>query len=314
MNALVEQHRQALTTAEVNRVEAALRASVAPNTRRAYAAAVQRFLTALDGRPVNDVTTAAYIADLMDSGYAPATIRQAASAIGAWARATNTTDPRGPLTQQTLRGAVRQNREVGRGQVDPIDRNDMELVARKAARTRTTAGLRDAALIRVGSDALLRISEIAALRVEDVVFEQDGSGRVVIRQSKSDQEARGAVLFLGKPTVKAVQAWIEAADLQDGPLFRRVSRTGIVLGNAPLSTRAVRSIIQRRAAEAGVEGRISGHSLRTGCAKSLVRAGADLPALMQAGRWSDAATAAGYAAGELAGKGAVARFLYGQAR
>lgn len=36
-----------------------------------------------------------------------------------------------------------------------------------------------------------------------------------------------------------------------------------------------------------------GHSLRVGSAQSLVAAGADLPALMQAGRWQDSATAAG---------------------
>ena len=43
------------------------------------------------------------------------------------------------------------------------------------------AGLRDAAIISVMSDAMLRVSELCALVVEDVIFEPDGSGRLTIR-------------------------------------------------------------------------------------------------------------------------------------
>ena len=317
MNQLVPAHREHLSKAEATRVEKALRSSVSANTRRAYSKAIERFLVELDGRPVNDITTSAYLAGMMDDGYAPSTIRQAAAAVGAWARATNTPDPRGSLTQQTLRGAVRANRKNGRGQVDPLDRHDMELAARKAARSKTTAGLRDCAVLRVMSDGLLRVSELAALQVEDVLREADGSGRIVIRQSKVDQEAKGSVLYLGKPTMKAIDAWLAAAreqrdDYTTGPLFRRVSRTGVVIGCAPLSANAVRAVIRRRAADAGIEGRISGHSLRVGMAQTLVANGAGLAELRQAGRWRDAPTAAGYAANELAGRGAVARLVYGR--
>ena len=84
-----------------------------------------------------------------------------------------------------------------------------------------------------------------------------------------------------------------------------------MIGEQALTPNAARSIIGSRATAAGVEGRVPGHSLRVGSAQSLVRAGADLPALMQAGRWKDWATAAGYAAGELASRGAVARFFCG---
>ena len=174
-------------------------------------------------------------------------------------------------------------------------------------------------MLRLGSDALLRVSELAAVRVGNVVGDVDGSGRVLVRTSKTDEEGRGSTLYLGAPTMRAVSAWLQTARRRwtgegrydEGPLFRRVTRTGAVCGEAPLSPEAVRAIIRKRARAAGLEGRVSGHSLRVGTAQDLVCAGADLPALMQAGRWSDAATAAGYASGELAGRGAVARFLYG---
>ncbi len=49
----------------------------------------------------------------MDDGYAPATIKQAAAAIGAGARAQGLPDPRGPLARQALAGVVRYNAGEG---------------------------------------------------------------------------------------------------------------------------------------------------------------------------------------------------------
>ena len=42
------------------------------------------------------------------------------------------------------------------------------------------------------SDALLRVSEAAALLVEDIEEAEDGSGRLTIRHSKTDQEGVGS--------------------------------------------------------------------------------------------------------------------------
>ncbi|GEM_PF-2019070 len=62
---------------------------------------------------MTDTAVAAYVAALMDDGYAPATIKQAAAAIEAGARAQGQPDPRGPLARQTLAGAVRRNAGEG---------------------------------------------------------------------------------------------------------------------------------------------------------------------------------------------------------
>ena len=104
----------------------------------------------------------------------------------------------------------------------------------------SVAGLRDAALLAVASDGLLRVSEIAALDVGDVQAEADGSGRLLVGESKTDQEGRGAVLYLGALTVTRVNAWLAAAGHQDGgPLA--------VAGDAgPLCTGPVGSTGRRR--------------------------------------------------------------------
>ena len=88
-------------------------------------------------------------------------------------------------------------------------------------------GLRDAALIGVGSDGLLRISEIAALQVEDVEQTEDGSGRLTVRSSKTDQEGAGEVLYLGESTVRRITAWADAAGITSGALFVRVRKNGL---------------------------------------------------------------------------------------
>ena len=70
--------------------------------------------------------------------------------------------------------------------------------------------------------------------------------------------------------------------LTDGPLFQRLDKAGKPRGR--LSTQSIRAIIQRRAQDAGIEGRVSGHSLRVGSAQSLATVGASVVELQTARR------------------------------
>ena len=79
----------------------------------------------------------------------------------------------------------------------------------------------------------------------------------------------------------------------------------------PLSAVPLRAIIQRRAQDAGIEGRVSGHSLRVGSAQSLATAGASVVELQTAGRWQSPSMPGRYARGQLAARGAVAKLRYG---
>lgn len=60
----------------------------------------------------------------------------------------------------------------------------------------------------------------------------------------------------------ALSAWLAAAKINSGPLFRRVRR-GNVIGE-PLSASAVRDIVKRRCRLAGLDEDFSAHSLRSG--------------------------------------------------
>jgi site-specific recombinase XerD len=292
-------------------------ASLAENTRRAYQSALNRIqgylreqgqdLTALD-----DSQLAEYITALHESGSSPASAALACAAVRFLAKATGQPSPAGPLSGRVLAGIRRQGKDRGRGQVQGLQWSQADTAAALASnRDRSLAGLRDAALIALMSDCLLRVSEAVALDLDALKFESDGTGRLSIRHSKTDQEGQGETLFVGAPTISRIRAWITGAGIASGPLFRRVRR-GDVVGDAPLSTQAARAIIKRRATAADLQGRFSGHSLRVGSAQSLAASGASLVEMQTAGRWQSPNMPGRYARGELAARGAIARLRYGK--
>ena len=170
------------------------------------------------------------------------------------------------LTTTTV-PATSDQRRRGRGQVAGIGWAHAEAAALLASNgSDSLQGLRDAAIIRVMSDTLPRISEVATLRCADVEADASGGGTVLIRASKSDQQGEGSTRYIGPATLAAVQRYLEAAGHSAGALFRQVRRGGHA-SDDPLGADSIRAIVRRRAAAVdGIAGRIGGHSLRVGSA------------------------------------------------
>ena len=284
-------------------------ASVSENTRRAYQHALGKIDRHLGDLPLTDVSLADYIAGLHLAGKSPATCSQAVAAVKFRSRLQGDPSPAGPATDRVLAGIRRAGRNRGRGQVQGVQFAQADAAAAVASDD-SLAGLRDSALLAVASDGLLRVSEVAGVQVPDISFESDGSARLTIHHSKTDQEGSGVVLFLGVPTAWKVKAWMDAAGIEDGPVFRRLFR-GDRVGNKALSTVSVRNIIKHRCAAAGIDGKVSGHSLRVGGAQSLAAGGASIAEMQTAGRWTSPQMPGHYARGQLAARGAVARIRYG---
>ncbi|MCY3755090.1 MAG: tyrosine-type recombinase/integrase, partial [Alphaproteobacteria bacterium] len=243
-------------------------AALAPRTVRLYSDALAALDTwlAAQGRAADDAALADYLAARHDAGAAPATLALAVAAVKAVARLAGQPSPAGPATARVLAGIRREGSGRGRGQVNGLQWSQADTAAAVAANGGgKLAGLRDAAMIALASDALLRVSELLAVRVADIQPEADGSGRLAVHRSKTDQEGEGAILYIGPPVMQRVNAWREAGGVHDGPLFRRIRRGGKVQAEA-ITDRAARNIIRDRAAAAGIDGRISGHSLRVGSA------------------------------------------------
>jgi hypothetical protein len=77
-----------------------------------------------------------------------------------------------------------------------------------------------------------RRSEVAAARVEDLAA-VDGGYLFRLRRSKTDQAGEGLELPVLGRAARALAAWLAAADLTEGPLFRPLSWHGR-LGAGPL--------------------------------------------------------------------------------
>ena len=287
------------------RTAAALaRACIADNTRRVYAGALRKFQRS--GYPETDEGIAAYLGRLFEEGLAAPCGEQAVAALRFRAKVEGRPSPIGPATTRVLAGYRRRALGRGRGQVAGLRWAQADRAAEMAEAKGGLRGLRDAAILAVASDALLRISELKALDVRDVDLEEQ---TVLIRSSKTDQEGEGSVQFLGEPTIERVRAWLEVSGLTEGALFRRV-RQGEPVGER-LSVVTMRYIIGKWGKAAGVCGRVSGHSLRVGSAQSLATAGASLVEMQVAGRWQSPLMPGHYAQGQLAKQGAVARLRYG---
>lgn len=148
-------------------------------------------------------------------------------------------------------------------------------------------GKRDRALLLLGFAGAFRRSELVGLDVEDLRFV--GEGLVVkIKQSKTDQEANGETVAILKGRllcpVRALLLWLKAAPITKGPIFRAISKEG-VMSNERLSGRAVTLIVKRYASRNGMNDvNYSAHSLRSGFLTSAAANGASIFKMMDVSR------------------------------
>ena len=303
----------------VERIRAAAADAFAPNTRRAYRTAWAAFARWADGEgfqalPAAPAAVAAYLAARSEAGRSLSSLHLARQAIRAAHIEAGDADPAASEgVRRVLRGLSRQRAgQGGRRQAAALTAEALAAIRATAAAPRAgptgrtespeaarIRGAVDVALASVMRDAMLRRSEAAALEWADVELRPDGSGRLRVRRSKTDQEGEGAVQYLGKGTAAAVREIRPENPDPDARVF---------------GLRSGRSVARRLAAmarAAGLEGAFSGHSARVGMARDLVAAGASVAAVQIAGRWASARMPAHYARGELAARGPIARF-YGE--
>lgn len=297
-----------LQEADRDRVGAALTAARSPATRAAYASAWRAWAAWCSRRgavslPAEPGAVAAYLAERAEGDASASTLAVGRAAIGAAHRDAGADDPTAAEGVARVLAGLRRQRPEPPRRCDGLSGEGLE---RALARLPDDAGgRRDAALLLTMRDGMLRRSEAAALTWGDVADAGDGSGRLTIRRSKTDQEGEGAMLWLAERTMAALAAHVAEADRSPAaPVFTgtRGRRAGEALSGA-----AVGAIVRRAAEAAGLSGRYSGHSLRRGTAEALAEAGEQLPAIMAAGRWSGPRMVSTYTAAAEAGRSATAR-------
>jgi len=281
------------------------RAARADNTRRAYRAAVAAFTAwcAAHGRtalPASPETVAAFLAAEAGRGLAVNTLRLRHAGLRYLHLLAGYPPPTAsPLVSATFAGIRRAHRR-------PLRKKTALVLEPLRAALRgipdTLPGHRDRALILVGFAAALRPAELARLDIAALTRHEDDIA-LFLPWRKNDQEAQGTMVWLpvGRADlcpVRALETWLAAAEIVDGPLFRRLwrlppprVRRGVKrklvadryrIGTNPIGTDSIALVIKKWTGIAGFDGAaFAGHSLRRGAISSGIAQGVHIARLKQ---------------------------------
>ncbi|WP_229496648.1 site-specific integrase [Massilia polaris] len=229
----------------------------------------------------------------------PRTLALRLTALSQWHAHQGFADPTStPTVRKTLAGVARTHgRPKKKAKALPIE--DLELIVARLADISTLKASHDSALLQVGFFGGFRRSELVGIKVEHVLWRREGI-EIALPRSKTDQTGEGitkAIPYSDGPCcpAKALRAWLDAAGIAAGPVFRSVTKWGKAAGIA-LAVGSVNTVLADCATLAQLDyvPDLSSHSLRRGMATSAHRAGADFRDIKKQGGWRHDGTVQGY--------------------
>ena len=248
-------------------------AATAENTRRAYRGDIADFMAFGGSLPATPEAIAAYITNRA-AQHAVATISRRVVGIGRAHALQGHPDPSKSELVRAVMSGVRRTHGSPQRQARPLLREELVPAIQHG---QGMLGLRDRALLLMGFSAALRRSELVGLDVEHL--ERVHEGIVVhLQRSKTDQHGQGRRIAVpyGRTSacpVNAVDSWMKSAQIECGPLFRAINKSGRV-GVSRLSAQSVSLIVKRHADALGLDPQaFSSHSLRAGLVTSAAKAG-----------------------------------------
>jgi integrase len=299
------------------------------NTQKAWRCDWQLFISfcqplAQRPLPATSETVAAFVTHCREAGKKPATVRRYLSTIAVAHRVAKLVNP---IQDESVSLELRRLDQA----VTVRQRQARALGWEQIKRFLETAGeslpaTRERALICVAYDTMARRSELIALDVDDIQLLPDGTGRALIRRSKTDQVGEGNTAYLSRTTIRYLDDWLKAADITEGAIFRRVIGRGtakeLVGGRGRiggrLSVDGVAQAFKRVATWIGMPSdevaQVSGHSIRVGATQDLLALNIDLASVMQAGRWKSNRMPMRYGENVLAARGGMAKAATAQGR
>lgn len=184
--------------------------------------------------------------------------------------------------RETWKG-IRRRLGVAPDQKHPVSARELRTMIEGLPRG--LVGHRDRALLTLGFAGGFRRSELVALQMADFGFVREGV-ECLVRRSKTDQEGQGLLKViayggdLSTCPVRALRDWLNLAEIGEGPVFRRVTKSFRV-GDRALTDHSVAVIVKRAAAKVGPNPeKFAGHSLRAGFVTEAKKNGADNAAIM----------------------------------
>jgi site-specific recombinase XerD len=222
----------------------------------------------LSALPAAPNTVAMFLAAEAQRGTAPSTLNRRLAAIRLMHLGARVPSPHDTVEVHEVMRGIR--RLSTRGVVKKEAAVDEQIKTMVDTCDATTyQGLRDRALLLLGFAGAFRRSELVALDVAHLQLREEGL-LIMIERSKTDQEGEGQRVAIPRVPdspycpVQAVMNWLAAAGIEQGAIFRRVTK-GNKLTEDRLTDQSVAHVIKKLAARAGMmASQYAGHSLRSG--------------------------------------------------
>lgn len=243
-----------------------------------------------------------YLTWLQSAGRASSTIATHASLISMLHRNAGLVPPN---TSPTVFRAIKKINRVAvvagerTGQAVPFRLKDLMTLDSYWADSPRLKEKRNLAFLHVAYSTLLRLSELARLRVRDVNRAEDGRIILDVAWTKTIVQTGGLIKALSTLSTRRLTEWITLSGLAGEPdafLFCPVHRTNkaTLITEKPLSTPALEEIFAQAWSAAG-QGKPkanknryrgwSGHSARVGAAQDMAKQGYAVAQIMQEGTW-----------------------------
>lgn len=293
-----------------NSLDDYLRAATRANTRKSYASALRHFEVECGGfLPASADSVARYLVEHAEA-LSINTLRQRLAALAQWHTEHGFPDPtKTPLVRKALRGIQalhpNQERRAKPLQLEQLSRVDQWL--NQAISAATTTGdhaallrhRRNKALLLLGFWRGFRGDELTRLQIEHIDVSPGEGMTCYLPRTKADRQLKGgtfkAPVLSRLCPVAAYLAWIDAAHLDGGAVFRAIDRWGHV-SEQPLHIDSLVPLLRSMLHIAGVEAAqlYSSHSLRRGFASWASANGWELRMLMEHVGWKNAQSAMRY--------------------
>lgn len=296
-----------------------LLASRSESTRRGYRSDLRDWAqwcqhAGIRACPASSADVAEYIAYLADAGAKVGTIRRRLSTLSRLHDAARVPNPCADLLVTDTLDGIRHKKGAPPDQAVPLRPPVLWNVLDACPRQRVWAdpkrrpephllGHRDRALLLVGYVGALRRSELAAIRVVDLVDHRLGI-TVRLPRSKTNQTGEQAEFVIlpravdaERCPVQAVLQWLEVAGIDrtdEGPFLRPVGKSNRAV-NRHLSPASINALVQQAITRAGhPAGGYSAHSLRAGFVTEAHLSGASDRQIARQTRHRSPASVSGY--------------------
>jgi len=276
-----------------------LQAATSENTRNTYRSAIRHFERWGGYLPTDKETILRYLLEHADK-LNPRTLSVRLTALSQWHQYQGFLDPCQHAEIRTTLKGIRRTHGKPKQKAKALRLEHLAAMLKYLyGQVESCKSMRDIALIQIAFFGAFRRSELVNIEIKHLSWEQEGL-LVMLPQSKTDQEGEGVERAIpmgmeGACPVTALRAWLDFSKIESGPIFRPISRWGIVKEKA-LSPGAVNEIIKTLGTACAFDfiPELSSHSFRRGLSTSAARAEVDFELIRKQGGWRSDSTVRGY--------------------